>query len=205
MENYKERQGILFTKKGDDDVFDTGEQIEAGLSGAVRDWRTYGDKKAGPDEIIRRMEDEGIDYTPLLEIYELKPHGDNWITGKDYWTGSMTPKYPDIGNILSEYEQKSVFYFELWYEEKFGIKRDRSSMDDIWYKPLISRDDLGRDFLEEVMEKHGMSEKRKEKARKEFEEKAVLPFEMEDKKILEFSANRTNELDKIFFPVCSYL
>lgn len=175
-------------------MFDTGEQIEEGFSsGRVVDWRTYGDKKAKPYEIIKRMEDEGIDYTPVLEIYELN------FYDREY-RSMITPKYPAIGNILSEYDEKSVFYFENWYEEKFKIKRDSSSFDTVWYKAVLSRDNLKRDLLEKIMEKHGMSEQRKEKARKEFEEKAVSPFEKMDRKILEFSAKRTNELDKIFFP-----
>ena len=179
-------------------MFDTGEIIEAGFaSGSCENNKKYyGERDATVKEMIEYFNEKNIDITPSISIvnfgtelkFELKPF---------YFKSCFIEKFT----------YDSIVKFASWYLNKFGlyiseIYRSFDFYGNYFRNIYIKENDLYKEKLKELFVKYKLSEKHREEAMNDYEEKVYKILIEKENKRLEIVNSRTNALDILFFPDC---
>lgn len=179
-------------------MFDTGEIIEAGFaSGSCGNKKHYGEWDATVKEMIEYFNEKNIDVTPSISIvnfgielkFELKPF---------YFRLCVVEKFT----------YNSIAKFASWYVDNFGlyiseIYRSFEFYGNYFRNIDIKENDLYKEKLKDLFLKYKLSEKHREEAMNDYEEKVYKILIEKEKKRLEIVNGRKNKLDILFFPDCT--
>lgn len=179
-------------------MFDTGEQIESGISyGTLR--YTGGNKKGTVEEIIDYLNSIGIeDLSPEVKPTKLGKSGKKYSFFVDFDTDNIYNK------VHNNYNQDSYIDFKYWYKENFKLELNSNDADDhnfqeIRYINLDNIDEAQEEF-EDKLKKINISKEHREEAMQRFKENVIDVAENYKKEFKNQLEARTNQMDKLFFP-----
>ena len=179
-------------------MFDTGEVIEAGIASGNRenDKKNYGKWNATVEEMIEYFNKKDIDITPSINVV-------NFGTEFEF---ELKPFYFKLC-VIEKFTYDSIAKFASWYADNFGlyiseIYRSFDFYGNYFRNIDIKKNDLYKEKLKELFEKYRLSEKHREEALKDYEEKVYKYLVDKENKRLEIVNSRTNTLDILFFPDC---
>lgn len=179
-------------------MFDTGEEIENGISSGILRY-TGGNKKGTIEEIIDYLNSIGIeDLSPEVKPTKLEKSGKKYSFFVDFDTDNIYNK------VHNNYNQDSYIDFKYWYKEKFKLELNSNDADDhnfqeIRYITLDNIDEAQEEF-EDKLEKINISKEHREEAMQRFKENVIDVAENYKKEFENLLEARTNKMDKLFFP-----
>lgn len=179
-------------------MFDTGEQIESGISSGILRY-TGGNKKGTIEEIIDYLNSIGIeDLSPEVKPTKLGKNGKKYSFFVDFDTDNIYNK------VHNNYNQDSYIDFKYWYKENFKLELNSNDADDhnfqeIRYITLDNIDETQEEFKDKL-EKINISEEHREEAMQRFKENVIEVAENYKKEFENLLEARTNKMDKLFFP-----
>lgn len=179
-------------------MFDTGEQIESGISSGILRY-TGGNKKGTIEEIIDYLNSIGIeDLSPEVKPTKLGKNGKKYSFFVDFDTDNIYNK------VHNNYNQDSYIDFKYWYKENFKLELNSNDADDhnfqeIRYITLDNIDEAQEEFKDKL-EKINISEEHREEAMQRFKENVIEVAENYKKEFENLLEARTNKMDKLFFP-----
>ena len=177
-------------------MFDTGEVIEAGFASGSRtdNKKYYGEWNAAVEEMIEYFNEKDIDITPSISVV-------NFGTELEF---ELKPFYFKLC-IIEKFTYDSIANFAAWYVDNFGlyiseIYRSFDFYGNYFRNIDIKENDLYKEKLKELFEKYKLSEKHREEALKDYEEKVYRVLVEKENKRLEIVNSRTNNLDILLLP-----
>lgn len=176
-------------------MFDTGEIIEAGFaSGSCENKKHYGEWDATVKEMIEYFNKKDIDITPSIRIV-------NFGTELKF---ELKPFYFRLC-VIEKFTYDSIVKFARWYVDNFGlyiseIYRTFDFYGNYFRNIDIKENDLYKEKLKELFAKYKLSEKHREEAMNDYEEKVYKILIEKENKRLEIVNSRTNKLDILFLP-----
>lgn len=179
-------------------MFDTGEQIESGISSGTLRY-TGGNKKGTVEEIIDYLNSIGIeDLSPEVKPTKLGKSGKKYSFFVDFDTDNIYNK------VHNNYNQDSYIDFKYWYKENFKLELNSNDADDhnfqeIRYINLDNIDEAQEEF-EDKLKKINISKEHREEAMQRFKENVIDVAENYKKEFEDLLEARTNKMDKLFFP-----
>ena len=179
-------------------MFDTGEQIESGISNGTLCY-TGGNKKGTIEEIIDYLNSIGIeDLSPEVKPTKLKKSGENYYRFfVDFDTKNINSE------VHKKYNYESYIDFKNWYKKIFNLELDSNdAFDHNFYEMEISLDDIdkNKEQIQLKIEKFKVSENHKKDYIKEFKKNVIDVAENYKKEFEDLLEARTNKMDKLFFP-----
>ena len=179
-------------------MFDTGEQIESGISNGTLRY-TGGNKKGTIEEIIDYLNSIGIeDLSPEVKPTKLGKSGKKYSFFVDFDTDNIYNK------VHNNYNQDSYIDFKYWYKENFKLELNSNDADDHNFQEIryITLDNIAeaQEELEDKLEKINISEEHREEAMQRFKENVIDVAENYKKEFENLLEARTNKMDKLFFP-----
>ncbi|WP_315345681.1 hypothetical protein [Leptotrichia wadei] len=179
-------------------MFDTGEIIEAGFASGSRtdNKKYYGEWNATVEEMIGYFNEKDIDITPSISVV-------NFGTELEF---ELKPFYFKLC-VIEKFTYDSIAGFASWYADNFGlyiseIYRSFDFYGNYFRNIDIKENDLYKEKLKELFVKYKLSEKHREEAMNDYEEKVYKILIEKENKRLEIVNSRTNALDILFFPDC---
>lgn len=179
-------------------MFDTGEQIESGISYGTL-YYTGGNKKGTVEEIIDYLNSIGIeDLSPEVKPTKLGKSGKKYSFFVDFDTDNIYNK------VHNNYNQDSYIDFKYWYKENFKLELNSNdavdhNFQEIRYITLDNIDEAQEEF-EDKLEKINISKEHREEAMQRFKENVIDVAENYKKEFKNLLEARTNQIDKLFFP-----
>lgn len=179
-------------------MFDTGEEIENGISSGILRY-TGGNKKGTIEEIIDYLNSIGIeDLSPEVKPTKLGKNEKKYSFFVDFDTDNIYNK------VHNNYNQDSYIDFKYWYKENFKLELNSNDADDhnfqeIRYITLDNIDEAQEEFKDKL-EKINISEEHREEAMQRFKENVIEVAENYKKEFENLLEARTNKMDKLFFP-----
>lgn len=179
-------------------MFDTGEVIEAGFaSGSGESNKNYyGEWNATVKEMIEYFNEKNIDITPSISVV-------NFGTELEF---ELKPFYFKLC-VIEKFAYDSIAEFARWYVDNFGlyiseIYRTFDFYGNYFRNIDIKENDLYKEKLKELFVKYKLSEKHREEAMNDYEEKVYKILIEKENKRLEIVNGRKNKMDILFFPDC---
>lgn len=179
-------------------MFDTGEQIESGISNGTLRY-TGGNKKGTIKEIIDYLNSIGIeDLSPEVKPTKLGKNRKKYSFFVDFDTDNIYNK------VHNNYNQDSYIDFKYWYKENFKLELNSNdavdhNFQEIRYITLDNIDEAQEEF-EDKLKKINISKEHREEAMQRFKENVIDVAESYKKEIENQLEARTNKMDKLFFP-----
>ena len=179
-------------------MFDTGEQIESGISYGTL-YYTGGNKKGTVEEMIDYLNSIGIeDLSPEVKPTKLGKSGKKYSFFVDFDTDNIYNK------VHNNYNQDSYIDFKYWYKENFKLELNSNDADDHNFQEIryITLDNINeaQEEFEDKLEKINISKEHREEAMQRFKENVIDVAENYKKEFEDLLEARTNKMDKLFFP-----
>ena len=180
-------------------MFDTGEQIESGISSGTLRY-TGGNKKGTVEEIIDYLNSIGIeDLSPEVKPTKLGKSGKKYSFFVDFDTDNIYNK------VHNNYNQDSYIDFKYWYKENFKLELNSNdavdhNFQEIRYITLDNIDEAQEEF-EDKLKKINISKEHREEAMQRFKENVIDVAESYKKEIENQLEARTNKMDKLFYSI----
>ena len=179
-------------------MFDTGEEIENGISSGILRY-TGGNKKGTIEEIIDYLNSIGIeDLSPEVKPTKLGKSGKKYSFFVDFDTDNIYNK------VHNNYNQDSYIDFKYWYKENFKLELNSNDADDHNFQEIryITLDNIveAQEEFEDKLEKINISKEHREEAMQRFKENVIDVAENYKKEFEDLLEARTNKMDKLFFP-----
>ena len=179
-------------------MFDTGEEIESGISSGTLRY-TGGNKKGTVKEIIDYLNSAGIeDLSPKVKPTKLEKSGKNYYSFfVDFDTENINSE------VHKKYDYESYIDFKNWYKKEFNLELDSNdALDHNFFEMGITLNniDKNKEQIQLKMKKFKVSEKHKKDYIKEFKENIINVAENYKKEVENQLEARTNKMDKLFFP-----